>query len=652
MGSDGSNPRRLTNDSANDVAPVWSPDGRRIAFMSSRDGNWEIYSMGSDGSNPRRLTSNSATDGIPSWSPDSRQIAFESSRDGNFEVYAMGSDGNNPRRLTNNSAVDGFPVWSPDGRHIAFHSSRDDNFEIYVMGSDGSDLSRLTNDPGNDYAPVWSPDGRNITFESSRDGNLEIYSMELRRVDGGSGDVLFFDDFSSGNLSKWTPQVHRFGGSIASNCQSVSWSCNLEVENGALKLVGTEGGNYVVSVSKEIFPTETYSNYVLSFDWNSPIRETPHGLQAVRLDFHDAQDELIGVLLAINTGQSHRASTPMRSLIPNDFPEDRYAGVGKYAAVFDWKSVSLDAAMMPGMDPRNVQRLRLIVWIMNDAGSGGEMHIDNLSLVGVGGELPPVEQGPINPSDANALSRAVSIPNSRLISGLPPAPSASSEAPDISGNLDQLISSNGSTFLLPFQYSTNSDLSGCYIWIRGADGYFDVPYTGSSGDRGTLNIPIGLPTNVEQGSFSVSYCVYDDRGLISNILSTSINVERLGTGSLQISLAWDSGTDLDLWVTDTSGTKIYYNNRSSSTGGALDRDDIDGFGPENIYWSQAPNGTYKVEVNYYRGSGGSGTSNYTVTVSGLGTSRQFTGTLTQKGQTNFVVNILKQGNRLTFDTSE
>ena len=125
--------RRLTNDPADDWWPSWSPDGRHLAFASSRDDNYEIYVMGADGSNPRNLTNHSATDGEPSWSPDGRHLAFESFRDDNWEIYVMGADGSNLRRLTNHSAWDDNPFWSPDGRHLAFNSDRAGNWEIYVM---------------------------------------------------------------------------------------------------------------------------------------------------------------------------------------------------------------------------------------------------------------------------------------------------------------------------------------------------------------------------------------------------------------------------------------------------------------------------------------------------------------------------------------
>ena len=174
MDSDGSNPRRLTHHAAADVFPSWSPDGQHIAFMSERNGYGDIYVMDSDGSNPRRLTMDGG--GSPSWSPDGRHIAFHSNRDGYWEIYVMDSDGSNPRRLTKYPAKDYTPSWSPDGQHIVFMSERNGNGEIYVMDSDGSNPRRLTMDGGG--SPSWSPDGRHIAFESERDGNGEIYVMD------------------------------------------------------------------------------------------------------------------------------------------------------------------------------------------------------------------------------------------------------------------------------------------------------------------------------------------------------------------------------------------------------------------------------------------------------------------------------------------
>ncbi len=200
MAADGSSPRRLTNNSAHDGSPVWSPDGSQIAFESWRDRNQEIYVMAADGSNLRNLTDNSAMDWWPVWSPDGSQIALLSWRDGNQEIYLMAADGSSPHKLTNNRAIDDRPVWSPDGSQIAFESERDGNQEIYVMAADGSHPRNLTNNRAIDDRPVWSPDGSQIAFVSRRDGNNEIYVMAA----DGSHPRNLTNNSAVDNVPIWT----------------------------------------------------------------------------------------------------------------------------------------------------------------------------------------------------------------------------------------------------------------------------------------------------------------------------------------------------------------------------------------------------------------------------------------------------------------
>ena len=194
---------RLTFNDAFDSGPDWSPDSRRIAFASERDGNFEVYAMNADGSGVTRLTYNDAYDSWPAWSPDGRHIAFDSDRDGNPEVYVMNADGSGVTRLTYNLAADGTPAWSPDGRRIAFGTGRAGKWDIYLM--DASGVTRLTHSDTYDVAPVWSPDGRRIAFSSERDGNPEIYVMNA----DGSGVNRLTDNGARDLPLAWSPDGRR-----------------------------------------------------------------------------------------------------------------------------------------------------------------------------------------------------------------------------------------------------------------------------------------------------------------------------------------------------------------------------------------------------------------------------------------------------------
>jgi Tol biopolymer transport system component len=171
MDADGKNQTRLTKNEVSDSEPAWSPDGKKIAFISDRDIKdiFEIYVMDADGKNQARLTNNESSVYMPTWSPDGKRIAFCLNRDGKekrvkdkddtSEIYVMGADGKNQVRLTNNKAGDTNtkPTWSPDGTKIAFCLSRCGTHEIYVIDADGKNQTRLTTGNWSAEGPAWCP---------------------------------------------------------------------------------------------------------------------------------------------------------------------------------------------------------------------------------------------------------------------------------------------------------------------------------------------------------------------------------------------------------------------------------------------------------------------------------------------------------------
>ena len=182
---------------------AWSPDGRRIAFISSR--NWNVYVMNADGSNVRRLTDNTAfgPDGPPAWSPDGQRIAFSS----HIGIVVANADGTNVNTHTGGLDGTGYGLaWSPDGQRIAFVMGdfpSGSHPRLYVMSADGTDVRLLANIIDWDE-PAWSPDGR-ITFVSHRDGFSDIYVANA----DGSRTIRLTDDFDRYWSPVWSPDGRR-----------------------------------------------------------------------------------------------------------------------------------------------------------------------------------------------------------------------------------------------------------------------------------------------------------------------------------------------------------------------------------------------------------------------------------------------------------
>ena len=157
---EGVNLLRITE--GEDMAPTWSPDGKYIAFVRQQEDAKAIYLLkrGKSGSwengvDESRLTHGVADDYGPVWHPNSKTLAFVSTRDGNQEIYTMQADGANQSRLTSNTAEDFSPVWSPNGSQLAFVTDLYGSADILVMNYDGSQQRRLTKNGGEDISPDW-----------------------------------------------------------------------------------------------------------------------------------------------------------------------------------------------------------------------------------------------------------------------------------------------------------------------------------------------------------------------------------------------------------------------------------------------------------------------------------------------------------------
>lgn len=203
MHPNGANPQAITaNHPKYNGVPAWSPDGEKIAFVSDRDHNLEIYLMNADGSMQVNLTNSPGADQSFAWSPDGKKLVFVSERDGDGEIYVVNADGSGATNLTKRPGFDDAPAWSPDGKKIVFAATANGQSDIYVMNADGSGQVNLTNTPKDyDISPRWSPDGTKIAFVSNRDSNLEIYLMNA----DGSGQVNLTNNPAEDTNPLWQP---------------------------------------------------------------------------------------------------------------------------------------------------------------------------------------------------------------------------------------------------------------------------------------------------------------------------------------------------------------------------------------------------------------------------------------------------------------
>jgi TolB protein len=212
--SDGTRADNVTAESvANETDPTWSPDGKRIAFVSDRAGNSDIYVMNADGASVTQLTDVLSNESDPAWSPDGSMIAYASGSSSDecvapgdlckkADIFVSNADGSGARQVAFGAGLDVGPTWAPDGSMIAFarvirstpappgpNPEPATDRGIYLIRPDGTGQKRLTGrDPsvGDDLSPDWSPDGREIVF--ARGGYIHVMNTDGSGVENLAGN--------------------------------------------------------------------------------------------------------------------------------------------------------------------------------------------------------------------------------------------------------------------------------------------------------------------------------------------------------------------------------------------------------------------------------------------------------------------------------
>jgi TolB protein len=217
MNADGANLVQVTDDSAGEFFPDWSPDGSRLVFSRQNDNGSGRHLVVIDlaTGTEEQLTDPTSDADIPAWSPDGTQVAFSGKVSGdctwedtdcNIAIFTINADGTGLTQLTDATGIDSFPDWSPNGREIAFHTTRTDptsgRWDIYVMNFDGREVFALTDYPGADQFPAWSPDGTWVLFQSDRSGTAHLYTLQGT---DGSDLTLIAPNTPNAAFPDWSP---------------------------------------------------------------------------------------------------------------------------------------------------------------------------------------------------------------------------------------------------------------------------------------------------------------------------------------------------------------------------------------------------------------------------------------------------------------
>ena len=245
---------RLTDNDADDLYPAVSPDGSRLAFMSDRDGDYEIFLMdlscvngdqaASCEESVTQLTDNEVEDRTPAWTPDGDSVLYASDDNfnGQHNLYRLDLNNSDPVALTDDDdRRDGHPVVSPDGRYVVFHAWTDDNIQtgaILRLDLESGEVETLFDGEGNDWSPSYSPDGGLIAFHREGEGRAGLWVMDA----DGQNPREVYDGPGYDWGSSWSPDGRLL--TFTSDESGMQEIYLIEPEDGEPRKITSDGGEY------------------------------------------------------------------------------------------------------------------------------------------------------------------------------------------------------------------------------------------------------------------------------------------------------------------------------------------------------------------------------------------------------------------------